>query len=359
MNKQKIHNVAFLIMDISKCGGTERVTSVLANSLSKYGFNVSIISCQNGENCFFEISDSVSLLSINGERYKNSFIRKYMCYRNLRNIIHSKKIDLLISVDVALYLYAFIFRSICKCISWEQFTSDICISILMRFARFLSTRYADSVVVLSDHDRENYIKKYKYIKKIVTIYNPITIKEISNEAKRNRTIISVGRLEYEKGFDNLIEAWKNLEPQFPGWTVNIFGDGSQKNQLESQIRKLELKRIFLKGYTTRVEDELSTSQIYVLPSRYEGFGLALLEARMASLPCISFNCKYGPAEIIEDGINGILVEDQNIEALAGAMKELMINNDKRERMSRNANKNLSKYSADFIVKQWAELIDAL
>lgn len=357
--KKDIHNIAFFIMDISKCGGTERVSTVLANEFTKRGYNVSIISCRNGENSIFEINSEVSLYSLHGENYSNSLVRKYRCSKNLYNMIHKNKIDLLVTVDVALYFYAFFCRHICNCIAWEQFTSEISISKLVKISRFLAARYADAVVVLSNQDKKNYIKKYEKIKKIVTIYNPITIKSIPLSSKKNRTIISVGRLEHEKGFDNLIDAWSILEEKYPDWSVNIFGEGSQREALETKIGMLGLKRIFLKGYTDRVEVELSNSEIYVLPSRYEGFGLALLEARMAGLPCVSFDCNYGPSEIIDSGINGVLVENQNIMALAEALECLMKDDNKRKQMGINAYSNLEKFEITKIVETWIELIENL
>lgn len=359
MIKDNLLNVAFFIMNINKCGGTERVTSVLANAFSSEGRNVKIISCQYGEDCKFELNQNVHLISLHGEEYNNTLIRKYICFQRLRTVIKDNNISLVICVDVALFLYCFPIRSMCKFIAWEQFTCRVNYSFLLRVGRFLSSKYSDAVVVLSNGDKKNYIKKYKNIKKIKTIYNPITINDIPKINIKNKVIISVGRLEYEKGFDSLIKVWSALEPIFPDWRVFVYGEGSQIGNLKKQLHSLNLKRFFFKGYCSNVGKEMSSSSIYVLPSRYEGFGLSLLEARMAGLACVSFDCSYGPSEIIDNGINGILVEDQNIPKMTNVLKELMIDKELRCKLACEASKGLERFSIKKIIKEWHLLFDEI
>lgn len=119
---------------------------------------------------------------------------------------------------------------------------------------------------------------------------------------KNKKIIAMGRLNNQKGFDLLIEAWSKLESDFKDWEVNIFGDGALKEQLQKQIDNKNLKKIFLRGYSKDVAKDMADASIFVLTSRYEGFGLVLLEAQALGLPCVSFDCKEGPSEIIDDGV---------------------------------------------------------
>ena len=129
-------------------------------------------------------------------------------------------------------------------------------------------------------------------------------------AIRNRRILGIGRLENEKGFDRLIDAFATISPSQPSWSLRILGEGSERASLEDQIRELGLSdRVTMPGWIQPVWDELAEATIFALPSRYEGFPSALLEAMACGVPSVAVDCPSGPRAVINDDQCGLLVAD--------------------------------------------------
>ncbi|MCD7900834.1 MAG: glycosyltransferase [Bacteroides sp.] len=163
-----------------------------------------------------------------------------------------------------------------------------------------------------------------------------------------------------KGFDILIKAWVKVHSYCPDWKLKIYGKSVEKEILVKLIQDLNLSKVVaLYDPVTNIQEKYLASSLYVLSSRYEGFGMVLLEAMSCGIPCISFDCPYGPRDIIRDGIDGILVEKENIELLADAIIKLMIDNDLRKSMGQEALNNVEKFKIDQIAKQWNELFHEL
>ena len=357
MNKK----IGFLIMNFENGGGTERVTSIIANELVNRKYDVTIYSCQKGNKCKFFINDEVHLCSLEGEKCKNPIWRKIQVIKKLIEYVKKEQIDVVIAVDVALYLYLIPLqiKGLCKCIAWEHFNYYINPNKLVKYARKFAAKYADCVVVLGKNDLENYKKHYKKINRLTYIYNPIAIDIEPKADIKSKKIIAMGRLNVQKGFDLLIEAWAKLEPDFKDWEVDIFGEGLLKEQLQKQIYNKNLKNIFLKGYSKDVKKDMMNSSIFVFSSRYEGFGLVLLEAQAVGLPCVSFDCKEGPSEIIDDGVNGFLVAPSNIDLLAEKMRVLMRDEELRKRFSEKSTKDLYRFDRKQIIDKWEKLLNEL
>lgn len=353
--------IGFLIVNFSNGGGTERVTSIIANGLDKIGYKIYIISCQGNGMGHFSTIDGVSCLSLHGENYKNSIIRRKKNFDHLKRIVIKKHIDVMIAVDVALYLYLYPLqkRKLCKCIAWEHFNYYIVPKRIVRFARKKAAEKADCVVVLGKNDLTNYQLHYRHINRIEYIYNPIAVDLSHSLDTSQKQVIAIGRLEYQKGFDELIKIWNLVEPKFPDWHLVIYGEGSLHHQLQNDIDQLKLKNIMLKGYTNDVSKELEKSSIFVLTSRYEGFVLVLLEAQSKRLPCVSFNCKEGPAEIIENNVNGFLIPPGDIKKFANKLSSLMRSEELRKSFSEQSQKDLYRFNRDSIINKWVNLIESL
>ena len=154
---------------------------------------------------------------------------------------------------------------------------------MVAFARKLAAQDADCVVVLGKSDYKNYKDHFKNIKRLEYIYNPLALDLTSVSPLKEKRVIAVGRLNQQKGFDMLIDAWKIVESQNKEWRLDIFGEGELKEKLQTQINELGLKNVSLRGYAKNIENEYLNSSIFVLASRYEGFGLVLLEAQAKGL----------------------------------------------------------------------------
>ena len=348
-------------MNLENGGGTERVTSIIANELVHCNYDISIISCQHGKTSQFPLDNEVNLYSLEGNKCNNPILRKLYVEKRLMQYVKDKKIDILVAVDVALYLYLFPLqmKKQCKCIAWEHFNYFIQPNKMVKYARKLAARFADYVVVLGKNDLKNYKNHCKKINKITYIYNPIAIDINPQADMKNKKIIAMGRLNEQKGFDLLIEAWAKLEPEFTDWELNIFGEGILKEKLQNQIKKNNLSRVFLKGYSLDVAKEMIDSSIFAFSSRYEGFGLVLLEAQAVGLPCVSFRCKEGPEEIIDNGVNGFLVEPLNIDSFADKMRLLMQDEGLRIKFSKNSTKDLDRFDRKLIINKWDKLLEEL
>ena len=157
----------------------------------------------------------------------------------------------------------------------------------------------------------------------------------------------------------LLEAWRKVEKEAPKWTLAIFGEGEDKSSLKAQAERCGLKKVSFNGYTDKLYSEMQKSAIFVLSSRYEGFGLVLLEAQAAGLPCVSFDCKEGPREIIDNGINGFLVKDGDVRELSEKILLLIKNDTLRTGFSKNSQKDLYRFEYEKIIKEWNTALEGI
>ena len=219
-------------------------------------------------------------------------------------------------------------------------------------------RRFDKFVVLTNEDKEN----WGNWKDIVVIPNAALVNKGSFSSVNNKRVIAVGRLDYQKGFDRLIDAWKIIQQnrQFQDWQLDIFGQGEWKEKLQCQIEEYGLQSsVCLNRPSSAIYDEYRNSSLIVMSSNYEGFGMVLVEGMSCGLPAVAFDCKCGPKDIIRHGENGLLVKNGDIQGLADALMKLMGDDELRRRMSLEARKVTETYSEEVVMKQWMELFSML
>lgn len=177
-----------------------------------------------------------------------------------------------------------------------------------------------------------------------------------------KRVIAVGRLDYQKGFDRLIKAWKviQLSGRFKEWKLDIFGQGEWKDMLNRMIQEYDIAdTVCIHKPTKEIGNEYAGSSMLVMSSNYEGFPMVMIEAMACGLPVVSYDFKCGPKDIIDNGRNGLLVREGDIDGLANAMMELMGDETLRQRMSVNAKKVVDTYSEENVMKQWLDLFASL
>lgn len=175
-----------------------------------------------------------------------------------------------------------------------------------------------------------------------------------------KRIITLGRLDVQKGYDLLIDAWKIVNEKHADWHLDIYGDGDEKKKLMSQQEHLHLNTsISIHGFIYNINEELQKSDFFVLSSRNEGFGLVLIEAMANGIPCVAFNCHQGPSDIIKDRKDGLLVEDGNINDLADKICYMIENEDIRRNMGIKARENVKRYLPDYVMPMWIQLFNNL
>lgn len=178
----------------------------------------------------------------------------------------------------------------------------------------------------------------------------------------NKRVIAVGRLDYQKGFDRLVQAWQLVRHtgKFTDWKLDIFGQGEWREMLQQMIDKAELQdSVRLNRPTKQIGEEYVKSDMLVMSSNYEGFPMVMIEAMACGLPVVSFDYKCGPKDIIQPGINGLLVPNGDIQALADAMMKVMEDEAYRKMLSQNARKVVDTYSEQAVMSQWIRLFTSI
>lgn len=178
----------------------------------------------------------------------------------------------------------------------------------------------------------------------------------------NKRVIAVGRLDYQKGFDRLIQAWQLVRHtgKFTDWKLDIYGQGEWQKMLQQMIDKAELQNtVCLNRPTKQIGEEYVKSDMLVMSSNYEGFPMVMIEAMACGLPVVSFDYKCGPKDIIQTGINGLLVPNGDIQALADAMMKVMEDEAYRKMLSLNARKVVDTYSEQAVMSQWIRLFTSI
>jgi glycosyltransferase involved in cell wall biosynthesis len=215
--------------------------------------------------------------------------------------------------------------------------------------------HLDALTVLTTQDEAAYRALLAGVRtRVARIPNPLPPGAVARSDGTSRTVIAAGRLNRQKGFDLLISAFATVASRAPGWRLRIYGSGSQRKRLEAQIDALGLGgQVELMGRTQRLGEAMAAASVFALSSRFEGFGMVIVEAMSHGLPIVSFDCPHGPRDII--GEDGILVPPADVEALAAALLALMGDPDRRRVLGDAA----LRRSRDFDVATIGPAVDGL
>lgn len=366
--------IAFIIESGYNSGGMEQALATSANRLTEW-FDITIITAFNeGRKPFFAISEKITLhdLGLVQRDYPSGSARRKAYRERLEAYLLAHHQDVCVSLGSLEYSFLPRIKDGSKKVLWFHFalnydllTTHIssvgfvnrCIGRLRQAKRLLCGRQYDRVVVLSKADARQW---RRFVNHVSVIYNPVTIVPQRVEDYSVRRAMAVGRLDWQKGFDYLIKAWKQVAGQCPHWQLDIYGDGPLKGELQRLIETNGLQGVvFLWGRADDVAAEYARHSMFILSSRYEGFGLVLVEAGICGLPIVSFDCQQGPAEIITPE-NGILVRPVgDTKALAEAVCKLADNEELRRSMGQQALGLAAKFNLEDIVEEWRQTLESL
>jgi glycosyltransferase involved in cell wall biosynthesis len=355
-------SICFFIGSISGKGGTEKACIGLANYLVTVGYNVSILSLYDGKSPFFQLKSSVKLFEIFPQ---NQSFRRHTPYivRQVRKYVAENQIDILVSVETILCAYsvpALFFVKKTKHIAWEHFNYEANFGLLIRkVARQLAAIFCDKIIVLTNRDRSLWHKNTLAKNKLLCIPNVAFPKEITsnNYELREHLVIAVGRLTYQKGFDMLLNAWNNIAEKVGDWKLLIIGSGEDAKKLEEYICKNNLsKSAKIIAATAEIDSYYNRASIFCLSSRFEGLPMVLIEAQQFGLPIVAFDCNTGPAEVVDDKVNGILCKPNDISSLCDGLMTCIDNQNLRLSYSKQAYASANKFDKDVIYATWLKLL---
>lgn len=343
-------------------GGMERVLTTKANYLAeKEGYEVHICIRGKQEKPFFPLSSLVSLHFLNAISHTDY-------QKKLKQLICDVKPDYTISLFGEESDFLFKMNDGSKKILEFHFCRHYLQHLvsgirnlrfrilhklkasLIQFKHSNLVKKYDKVVVLTQND----LKLWNNPSNMIAIPNPLSFQSNQVSSLDHKRIIAMGRFTAQKGFDLLIEAFNLIAKKHSDWELYIYGEGQDEELLKDMIRNHALeKQIYLLPPTHNVHETMLMGDIFLFPSRYEGFGLVLTEAMECGLACISFDCECGPSEIIEDGKSGFLVPVGDIKTLSKKI-ELIIENPALLRdLAKEAKIRVQLFKADYIMKKWA------
>ncbi len=216
---------------------------------------------------------------------------------------------------------------------------------------------ASAIHVLLERFRSSLPSEYQ--DKIFVVPNGIKLERATAPARRLPRIVAVGRLEPQKRHDRIIQAFSKLQDKYPEWEVHIFGEGGERTQLTQQIAALKLEdRVFLRGVSEDIEDELGAASLFVIASEFEGFGIVVLEAQRAGLACIGYENCNGPNDLITNGVDGLLVaSDDTGLSLSAALESLIEAPNLRVAMGEAGRQSVRRYDLRGVIGQWEAMIE--
>lgn len=375
--------IIYILKSFAQLAGTERVVADKINYLAQNGYIITLVTYEQGNHPLaYTLFHNVKHIDLNTRfftLYKYPLFARSIYYfkllrifrKRLQKTVNEQKPDYIITTTYSLKVAKDILRvkGNARTIMESHISHDSVIrhhdfkkNSLSRFIFKLYDkrnlrilREFDHFITLTKEDSIQWNKCGIWTK---VIPNPVTKYPEDIPPKkicRNR-IIAAGRLNHQKGFDKLIDAFSLISPKYPNWRIDIFGQGELERELSSQIISKGLEgRITIHQPTMNIYKEYLQSDFYVLSSKFEGFGLVLIEAMSCGIPVVSFDCPYGPKEIVTDSQEGFLVENGNVGQLAEKMEWMINHEEERTIMGEQARITAKKYEINRIMIEWEKL----
>lgn len=377
------YKIVFCTPALYSTGGVERVVSVKANYFADtLGYDVTIIVTEGkSKPSFFPLSDRVKVINLGlnfEELWHQPFYKKVFLYFKKQRLYKKSLTSELMWIhpDITISVLRREINFITKIKDGSKKVGELHVNrknyrnfregesnvLKSLFAKYWAwsllchLRKLDKMVVLTECALDDWLE----LNNVIKIPDPLPFRLGEKSCLIQKRVISIGRYDYDKGNDLLIQVWARVEKLMPEWQLDIYGDGYREpfQNLMEQLG-VDSSRCHLFGPTSDVKHEYLNSSIFVLPSRFEGFGLVLIEAMACGVPVVSFDCENGPRSIITDGVDGFLISPFDVEVFAEKVVLLMKDEELRRKMGENARRSAAKYDIDIVGQQWKQLFDEL
>lgn len=343
-------------------GGAERVISQLLSDWEKEGYELSLILLDKKEK-FYSISENIPIIEI-GQQSNNRVIDKIKRYQQVRKAVMSISPDIILSLpeEIGIYvLWALRHTKIPVVVSERNDPQKMPNKKITRFMRKLMYPHAAGLIFQTEAAASFFSEKIR--QKGIVLPNPLDLSRIPDvwSGEREKLIVSAGRLEPQKNFPLLIEAFSLFYKSHQDYRLIIYGDGSQREKLQVLIDSKGLADVIkLPGVSNTLLEDIYKASMFVLSSDYEGVPNVLIEAMAAGIPCVSTDCEPGgAASIITNDTCGVLIPIGDIEALLDTMEKV-----EREKIGLDALEETSeiikgRYCSEKVSREWAEYLEEL
>ncbi len=375
--------IFYIYTSLTTKGGADRVIIEKANWFVEHGYDVSFVTdSQMGRPPVFPLSPKVKLIDFGidfNKQYGHNFLVRTIIYLKLMPIYRRKMKDLLLKErpDIVITTLgrdvSFITKikdgsiKIGEAHTTKYFMRsfhllekrNIFLKYLTKYFRWSMDRQIaklDALVVLTPQHVDDWKGKVP----VYVIPNSLPFYPDQQSTCENKHAIAVGRYNDAKGYDYMIAAWEIVYQRHPDWILDVYGSGELHDQVVEWVRERHLENsIILHDPVDNIMEKYLESSICILSSRYEGFSMVLVEAMACGVPCVSFDCPYGPRNIISNGEDGYLVDYLNVESLAFSICKLMENEKLRKEIGVQARNNVIRFSRDNVMKKWESLFENL
>ena len=375
--------IVYITKSMAPVGGLERVVCDKMNYLVGHGYDVTLITYEQGDHPFaYPVDSRINHYDLDVRfflLYRYPLWKRLYYYRQYRSIFKERlqrtidcvKPDVVIAntysmnvADIIANLQTTAYRILeshvafyimRKTDSYRKIPLMRWLANIYDWHTGVAVRKFDKVVTLTKGDAKDWLMltdRVEVIPNPVTYYPP----DVPVHKDNYYRIVCVGRLDEQKGIDLLIESFAQIASKCPQWHIDIYGSGDDEVLLRQMITDRNLQeRIIIHAPTTNIYKEYQISDFLVLSSRYEGFGLVLLEAMSCGIPCVAFRCKYGPEDVIEDQKTGLLVDNGNIQDLGDKMLWMIHHPKERLQMGQAARQAAARFDKSTIMQLWLNL----
>ncbi|TDD75934.1 glycosyltransferase family 4 protein [Flavobacterium caseinilyticum] len=359
----------YITNGINGAGGLERVLSIKASYLADhYQYEVTILCLNNAdENPFYTFSDKIKMISMAVGGNPIQYINAYK--KGIQNVVEQTSPDVIsvcddglkgffipkiVGKNSAVIYERHVSKEIEMNVSFSFFKKQL-IQIKWKLMEQLASSFSKFVVLTTGNTKE-----WPSLSNMVVIPNPLSFYPKESSTLQNKKVIAVGKQGFQKGYDRLLAAWKLVHLKHPDWQLEIYGTIAPEYKLEELSKSLGIfTSVFFYPPEKDIQRKYMNSSVYVMSSRFEGFGMVLIEAMACGVPCVSFDCNYGPADIISQNVDGLLLPNGDITALANSIITLISQEQLRISMGENAKLNVQRFLPEVVVKEWDILFKQL